>query len=1463
MLENEREVTDNALLAQLLAELPAEAEGRDLLSASRVVALEVSRRDRAWRCHLSTPGKIPEATLKSLGDCLCRRLAGLQTVAFVQHRQIGDLAALVSREWPFIKKNLEEMAPSAGAALRQVAPAARGAGLVCLTCPDGIAHRLLDREKVLSAAEALLQRLAGREVRVIAELAPAVPDSPGAAAAVTFAATGAGVEPLATERGIPAPDESEAPAPVDGVEPEAPPDLPVVVLPPKPADTASRVLFGRLIKNDPVPLSTVTDERRGLTVEGLIVAADQRETGSGRTLVMFDLSDFTDSIAVKLFADPAGGRNPLAGPIEKGAWVRVRGTVQLDRRDQELVLMADDVMLCDPPRRVDKAPEKRVELHLHTTLSAMDGLTKIDEAVKRAAEWGHSAVAITDHGVVQAFPTAYGVGKDKHIKIILGMEGYLVDDGAPICVRADERSLTGNTYVVVDTETTGLNPVSDELIEISAVKLVDGQVAGEFETFVRATRPLSKETTDLTGITTPDLIAAPTAEEAVAGFLDFAGDACLVAHNAAFDWAFLARVAERLDRRCSLPLVDTVGLARALVPGLKNHKLDSVAAHFGVKNDARHRAKGDASATAVIFRSLLDLALARGAARLCDLNGLAGRTNITGAPSHHVVLLVRTQAGLRNLYGLVSRSHVDYFYRVPRIPKSMLATMRDGLLVGSACAAGELIQAILAGADEDALAEIAGFYDYLEVQPLANNGYLLRDGTVPDEDGLKDINRRVVALGRRLEKPVVATGDVHFLDPQDNLYRQVLQAGQGYADADQGAQLHFRTTDEMLAEFAYLGEDEARRLVIEAPRALADGIEDVQPVPEGTFPPHPPGAEDALRDGCTARAKELYGDILPEAVSQRLEMELNAIIGNGYAGIYTIACDIVHRANADGYLVGSRGSVGSSLVAHLSGITEVNPLPAHYRCPACRHVEFPAVAAGASGFDLPPLACPACGAAMVKDGQDIKFEVFMGFKGNKVPDIDLNFSGDQQNAMHHWVVDYLGKESVYRAGTIATVAEKTAFGFARAFADAKGQTPRRAELQRLANGCTGVKRTTGRHPGGLVIVPAGRYIEEFTPVQYPANDTSADMLTTHFDYDSMHDQLTKLDMLGHDDPTVIKLLGDITGVDVKAIPFDDPATLSIFSGIDALGLRPEDIGGCTVGTIGVPEFGTRFVRSMLEDTRPKTFSDLVRISGLSHGTMVWQGNQQDLIRSQTATLQDIVGCRDDILLYLTSRGMEALQAFNIMEAVRKGKGMKDADVQTMQRLGVPAWYIEACRRISYLFPKSHAAAYVMMAFRIAYFKVHRPDAFYATYFTVRADDFDSEMIAPDIAALRSRLAAIEAKGREAPIKEKNQAIILEVAAEMYTRGIRFLSVNLMESDAKRFLIKDGSLLAPFVAIPGLGEAAAASITGARGDGPFRSIQDLSARTHVSRAVVDLLRSNGALAGLAEDNQLSLFQAWGG
>lgn len=1453
MLRSAENTPSTALLSHLLTELAPADAGRTGLAGAQVVALEVHRRERAWRCHLAVASRLPEEPLERLAERLRARTPGLRDVTFVQHIQCADLAELIAREWGFICELLADLAPGAGHALQQATPTLRGPEAICLTCADAAAHRLVDRDKVLAGVGALLKRLSGREVRVVAALGQAGADAgPGEAEAPSAESpVGPGDEAAAAPE-VPA-DGSTA-----GDEPSPAPQVPIVVLPPKAAEAGSRVLFGRAVKGDPVPLNSVVDEKRGLVVEGRVIAADQRETGSGRLVVSFDLTDFTDSITVKLFADPAGGRNPLRGPIEVGAWLRVRGTAQFDRREQELVLLADDVMLADPPVRRDLAAEKRVELHLHTTMSALDGLTRIEEAIGRAAEWGHAAVAITDHGVVQAFPAAYEAAKQKKIKVILGMEGYLVDDGEPVCVRAADAPLADCTYVVFDTETTGLRPGADELIELSAIKLVNGEIVDEFATFVRPTRPLTRETTELTGITAADVSGAPSAEEAVTRFLDFVGDACLVAHNAAFDWAFLTRIVGRLERRFEPPLIDSVGLARAVVPGLKNYKLDTLTARFGVKNEGRHRAGGDARATAAVFRQLLARARERGAATLADLNGLAGVGNIAGANTYHVVLLVQAQRGLRNLYELVSRSHVDYFHRVPRIPKSLLAAKRDGLLIGSACAAGELVQAYLAGAGDDELCRIASFYDYLEIQPLGNNAYLLRTGALPDEGALMELNRRIIAVGQRLGKPVVATGDVHFLDPQDRIYRQVLQAGQGYEDADQGADLHFRTTEEMLAEFAYLGEEEARRVVIAAPRALAESIEDVQPVPEGTYPPQPPGAEDDLRARCALRARELYGEPLPKRIAERLEMELKAIIGNGYAGIYTIARDIVQRANQDGYLVGSRGSVGSSLVAHLCGITEVNPLPAHYRCPACRHVEFPEVPPGTSGFDLPAKVCPACGAPLVKDGQDIKFEVFMGFKGNKVPDIDLNFSGEQQNAMHHWVVNYLGKDSVYRAGTIATVAEKTAFGFARAFANGRQQPLRRAELQRLALGCTGVKRTTGRHPGGLVIVPAGRTIDEFTPVQYPANDTGADMLTTHFDYDSMHDQLVKLDMLGHDDPTVIKLLGDLTGVDVKSIPFDDPATLSLFSSVEALGISPADIGGCTVGTLGVPEFGTRFVRGMLEETRPKSFSDLVRISGLSHGTAVWQGNQQDLIRGQVATLQEIIGCRDDILLYLTSRGMDALQAFNIMEAVRKGKGLKESDIEAMRRVGVPSWYIEACRKISYLFPKAHAAAYVMMAFRIAYFKVHMPEAFYATYFSVRADDFDSEMIAPDIAALRNRLAAIEAKGREASVKEKNQAVILEVAIEMYARGIRFLPVSLAESDPKRFLIRGHGLLAPFVAIPGLGEAAASSIAEARAAAPFRSVQDLVARARVSRAVVDLLRSNGALAGLPEDDQLSLF-----
>ena len=1228
-------------------------------------------------------------------------------------------------------------------------------------------------------------------------------------------------------------------------------------------------LLGRPFHGEPVRLGAINDEQRSAVVEGEVIAAEVRELKGGRRLLQFDLTDYSDSLSAKCFLDKGDSR--VAGEVVPGVWLRVRGAVQLDRFNQELTLMAEDICRGRRPVRRDLAAEKRVELHLHTKFSAMDGCVEIAEAVQRAAEWGHQALAVTDHGVVQSFPQAYELARKAGVKLILGLEAYLVDDGMPIVTRPTEASLEEAEVVALDIETTGLSPFYDEIVEVGAVRLQGGKVVEEWTSFIRPTREIPPKVQELTGIT-PEMVAgAEPAQAVLERFWAWVGDRPLVAHNASFDLAFLRIWTERLlGRPVVQPVVDTLWLARAVLPRLKSHNLATVGAHLKVPLDQHHRALSDARTAGLVFYGLLQRAR-RGAEEggatrpatsslrtLADLNQLSLRLGVEQLRPYHALILVRSQAGLRNLYRMVTAAHLEHFHRTPRLPRRLLQANREGLLVGSACQAGEVFQGLLRGATEEELAERAAFYDFLEIQPVANNRFLVEEGALPGEEALRELNRRVCDLGKRVGRPAVATGDVHFLDPHDEIYREILKSGdKGYMDEHPGA-MYLRSTDEMLEEFAYLGPELCREVVVQNPRAVAALVEDVRPVPEGLFAPVLPGAEEEISLMSHRRARELYGDPLPGLVAKRLERELKAIIGHGYAVVYLIAHKLVKKSLDDGYLVGSRGSVGSSLVATLCGITEVNPLPPHYRCPACHFTRFITDGSVGSGFDLADQECPQCGKKLHKDGHDIPFETFMGFEGDKVPDIDLNFSGQYQSHVHRYTEELFGEDYVYRAGTIATVADKTAYGLVRGYLEKLGKASRKAELNRLAAGITGVKRTTGQHPGGLMVVPQGREVIEFSPVQFPADDRRAGTRTTHFDYHSIEGRLLKLDILGHDDPTVLRLLQDLTGVDVRNVPLDDPATQSLFYGLNALKLRPSDIGGTEVGTIGVPEFGTSFVRRMLVETRPRTLSDLIRISGLSHGTDVWTNNAQELIKNETATLSQVIPCRDDIMVYLMYRGLEPGVAFKIMERVRKGKGLGVEDEQEMRRHEVPGWYIESCKKIKYMFPKAHAAAYVMMGFRIAWFKVHHPLAFYASYFTVRADAFDAHLVSRGPQVIQRRLEELEKRGNDVTAKERDLYTVLEVVREMFARGFGFHRVDLYRSHPTDFLIEEGALRPPFKSLQGLGETAAQNLAEARREAPFSSVEDLRVRARLPRTVVELLSEHGALQGLPDTNQLVLF-----
>lgn len=1217
--------------------------------------------------------------------------------------------------------------------------------------------------------------------------------------------------------------------------------------------------IGRIPDRPVTPIHEIVDEMRSVIIEGRLFKYEQRTLPSGRVLFQFNVTDDSDSITAKFFSNNDRQTDALA-PLEDGVYLRLQGQVQFDTYSKEIVFMAQDIAPLDPPTRVDTAEEKRVELHLHTPMSALDGVTPVKDFIKTAAKWGHQAIAITDHGVVQSFPEAYSLGKKHGVQVILGVEAYVVDDGTPIVYYTDGRELSAETeYVVFDTETTGLNAREDTLIEIAAVRMKGKNIVGNFATLIDPKRGLSPKITELTGISEDMLVGQPELEEALVAFGEFAEGAILVAHNAEFDVGFLAQCRARVGLPVwRPPVIDTLALARSLYPGEKNYRLKTLTQKFSVELVNHHRALADAEATGKVFAHMLAELESRGLTDLTAVESIAATADTSKVRPFHATVLVQNQTGLRNLYELISLSLTQYLYRVPRIPRSELVRRREGLLIGTACQNGELIQSFLRGKSIEEIEEVCRFYDYLEIQPLSHYENLLREELVQSYESVRDMHRQIIEIAARLDKPVVATGDVHFLNPADGIYREVFLQSQHGADASKQPPLYLRTTNEMLEEFRYLG-DVAPAVVVHNPAAIAAQIEDVRPIPTELFTPVIDGAEDEIRDLSYSKARRMYGDNLPEIVEKRLQKELHSIITNGFSVIYLIAHKLVTKSLSDGYLVGSRGSVGSSLVATMTDITEVNPLPPHYLCPSCQYSEFFEDGSYGSGFDLPSKACPSCGTTLLKDGQDIPFETFLGFEGDKVPDIDLNFSGEYQPRAHKYTEELFGRDHVFRAGTISAVAEKTAYGYVRKFAEERGLVMRNAEIDRLVTGCTGVKRTTGQHPGGQVVVPAHVSVYDFTPVQFPADDKNAGTLTTHFDYHSgLESCLLKLDILGHDDPTVIRMLQDLTGVDPKTIPLDDPAVLGLFKGTETLGVGSKDIRSVT-GTYAIPEFGTKFVRQMLEDTRPTTFSELVRISGLSHGTDVWLNNAQELIRAGTATLSEVICARDDIMVYLIHKGLEPGRAFKIMESIRKGKGVKDEDAEYMRSFDVPEWYIESGKKIKYMFPKAHATAYVLMAMRIAWFKVHYPLAFYATYFSVRADDFDIPLLVSGRSAIERKIEEIEQKGNAALPKEKSLLTVLEVALEMVVRGFKFLPVDLYESDARRFrTVGEDSLLPPFAAIAGVGESAATNLAQAREDGPFLSIEDLQTRSRVSKTVIEILDGMGCLTGLPESNQLSLF-----
>lgn len=1225
------------------------------------------------------------------------------------------------------------------------------------------------------------------------------------------------------------------------------------------------------IKESLIRISDASPEEGRVALYGELSNMETKELRSGKILVSFDLYDGTGSLTCKSFLKPEQADDVIS-KLKKARGVKLCGNLGFSNFSGEVEMIANTIVETKGLERVvrrDESEVKRVELHLHTKMSQMDGMSSAADLIKRAMSWGMKSIAITDHGVVQSFPEAHKLlGRNNpDMKVIYGVEAYLAPDKKPSVRNIKGQSLD-TTYCVLDLETTGFSPRLEKITEIGVMKYQDGKVIDKFSCFVNPEKSIPPRVVEVTGITDDMVRNAETIDKVFPKLLEFIKDSVLVAHNAEFDVGFLRHVAKELGYEFDFTYLDTLSLAYELFPEYKTYKLGRIAKNLGIKVDVAHRALDDVDTTVKVFKVMLDMLKERGVNTLEDIeiyasDETAKKEAFKKLRTHHAIILAKDYVGLKNLYKLVSYSHLDYFYKKPRILRSMFKKYSEGLIIGSACSDGELYQSILLGKSDEEIEAIAREYDYLEIQPLGNNDYLIRNGEVPDKEYLREINRKIVALGEKLNKPVVATGDVHFMDPEDEIYRRILEAGQGFKDADNQAPLYLRTTEEMLEEFSYLGRDKAYEVVVTNTNLIADMCDKISPISPEKCPPHIEGCEQEIKDIAYGKAHELYGEELPDIVQERLDKELNSIIQNGFSVMYIIAQKLVWKSNDDGYLVGSRGSVGSSVVAYMTGITEVNALPPHYRCPKCKHSDFNDYGAK-NGFDLPDKACLVCGEMMDKDGMDIPFETFLGFNGDKEPDIDLNFSGEYQAKAHRYTEVIFGKGTTFKAGTIGTIAEKTAFGYVKKYFEERNTQANKAEITRISKGCTGIKRTTGQHPGGIIVVPKGREIFEFCPVQHPADDPNSDIITTHFDYHSIDSNLLKLDILGHDDPTVIRMLQDITGVDPQKIPLDDKETMSIFSSTKALGVTPEQINS-KVGTFGIPEFGTKFVRGMLLDTLPKSFSDLLCISGLSHGTDVWLGNAKDLIDGGVITsISDAVCCRDDIMVYLIKMGLEPNTSFKIMELVRKGKALKDpekwAEYEKMMRdHDVPEWYIDSCRKIKYMFPKAHAAAYVMMAFRIAWFKVHIPLAYYAAYFSIRAKAFDAEYMIFGKEKVREKMKEISLQGNDAAPKDKDMYDDLEIVLEMYERGFKFLPIDLYKSDWDKFKVEDDALRPPLNSISGMGNVAAEAIFNAvHEETPISSIDNLKKRAKIGNSAVDLLRKFGCLNGLSESDQVSFF-----
>ena len=1219
------------------------------------------------------------------------------------------------------------------------------------------------------------------------------------------------------------------------------------------------MIYGEDVNSLVHPIKDLNQNSKTVAIVGEIFHIENKELRNGKILSIMSITDNTSSINCKLFLNDLN-KDKILNAVKEGSYVKIKGDVLFDTYQRELTMTISGIRAEVKPQREDTCKKgKRVELHAHTQMSSMDALCSTKKLVKQAAAWGHKAIAITDHGVVQAFPEAMDAGKSNNIKILYGVEGYLVEDNAPVIKNANDESLS-QTFVVFDLETTGFSNKNDKITEIGAVKIENFKVVDRFSQLINPQKDISYKVQELTGITNDLIKDKPTIEEVLPKFIEFIGDSVMVAHNADFDMGFMQQKCREQNIEFKNTSVDTLTLARTLLPHMKRFRLNLIAKELGVPLLNHHRAVDDAEATAHIFIKFLEMIQKRGGEKLSDINTILGNIDYTKLTTNHITLIAKNQAGIKNLYKIVSDAHINHYHRAPRILKSVLEQYKEGIIVGSACEAGEVFQAVKQNKSEEELERIISLYDYIEVMPIDNNRFMIDKGEVEDEEELRELNKRLIEVAKKFGKIPVATGDVHFIDKHEAVFRKVLKYSQGFKVDEEETYLHFRTTDEMLEEFKYLGEDLAYEVVVENTNKVADMVEKVLPIPNETFPPRIEGSDKELRDMCNAKAERIYGSPLPDVVRKRLDRELNSIINNGYAVMYIIAQKLVTKSLADGYLVGSRGSVGSSLAATMSDITEVNPLPAHYVCenPDCKYSYFYEIGEWGSGADLPDKDCPKCGRPLKKDGHDIPFEVFLGFEGDKEPDIDLNFSGSYQPVIHKYTEVLFGEGHTYKAGTIGTVAEKTAFGYAKKFVEENDLNSTSAEVLRLANGCTGVKRTTGQHPGGIMVIPDYKDVYDITPIQYPANDPSCGVITTHFDYHSISGRILKLDILGHDVPTIIRMIEDITGKIATEIPLDDKETMSLFTSTEALGVTPEEIN-CPIGCLAIPEFGTKFVRQMLLDTKPKTFAELVRISGLSHGTDVWLNNAQDLVVEGTVEFKEVISTRDDIMNYLIFKGLPPKMAFTIMESVRKGKGLKPEFIEEMKKNDVPDWYIGSCQKIKYMFPKAHAVAYVMMSFRLAYYKVHYPEAFYATYFTMKAEDFDADLIVKGLDAIKNKMDEITSMGNDATAKEKNMLTVLEVAYEMYARGIKILPVDIYESDAKEFkVVGEKQILPPMIALQGVGENAAIHIQQERGNAEFISKEDLQKRTKISKTVIETLTIHGSLDNMSEKNQLSLF-----